>query len=177
MDIDPRFLNSEPDSEIGMQFGECAQNLKSALDMLESVVRTNGAGAPVIEYVEGLGDTLAKLKSHLSGMIATDHETGDIDTEALQRALDEFEFQILRRYPVNGSTPETLGGTRILIDVQTALANLQAQLNLTSAKYNIGLDQIALGLKRYADQTSRLVALEERALDLNAGSSHVFRGA
>ena len=56
MDIDPRFLNSEPDSEIGMQFGECAQNLKSALDMLESVVRTNGAGAPVIEYVEGLGD-------------------------------------------------------------------------------------------------------------------------
>ena len=110
-------------------------------------------------------------------MIATDHETGDIDTEALQRALDEFEFQILRRYPVNGSTPETLGGTRILIDVQTALANLQAQLNLTSAKYNIGLDQIALGLKRYADQTSRLVALEERALDLNAGSSHVFRGA
>ena len=177
MDIDPRFPHSAPDTETGEQVEEFAQNLQSALDILGSVVRKNGASNPVIDDLQGLGDMLARLQSTLFDMIAMDHEAGDIDAEPLQRALDEFELRIVRRYPANGSTSETLGDTGILIDVQAALANLQAQLNLTSARYKMDLDRVALGFKRYADQTGRLAELEERAPDLKAASSHIFSGA
>ena len=158
MDINARLPKSEPESAARRQVRDSSQRVLTALDVLLGAVRRNAASAPVVDVVEGLEATLGKFRPSLSHSVNT---CCRIDVELLQRALNEFELQIVRPYPINGSRVQNDGDAEIQIEIQTALANLQAQLNLVNANEEADLDRIARGFKRYADQTNRLAALEE----------------
>ena len=158
MDINARLPKSEPETADRRQVGDSSQRLLTALDALLVAVRRNAASAPVGDVVEALEATLGKFRASLSHSAQTYCR---IDVERLQTALSAFELQIVRPYPIRGSRVQNGEDAEIQVEIQAALANLQAHINLVNANEGADPDRIARGFKRYADQTNRLAALEE----------------